>query len=107
MARRLPGETSAHAAFLLPQLNLIDDDYAQGTALHRLFVLVATRITVIVSRWDAAPVVHRVSVDLRRHGVLKRQTNELNAVLPTQAFFHQLSHPSDDGAFTGAKKSVR
>ena len=56
----------------LPQLNLIDDDYAQGPALHGLFVLVATRITVIVSRWDAAPVMHRVSFDLRRHGVLHR-----------------------------------
>ena len=50
--------------------------------------------------------VHRVSVDLRRNGILKRQTDELNAVFPSQTFFHQLSLSPDDVAFTSAGKSV-
>ena len=89
-----------HVALFFPTLNLIVDDDPQGPAFHGLFVLDAADISIIVSCRDAASVVHRVSADLRRHGVLKRQTDELNAVLSTQTFFHQLSHPPDDGAFT-------
>ena len=86
--------------------DLVDDDHAQGPALHRQLVLVARGVPIVAPCRDAAPVVHCVPINLRRHGVLKRQANELNAVLPTEAFLHQLSHPSDHSAFARAREPV-
>ena len=67
---------------------------------------VAHGISVVIPRRNAAPVVDRMAVDLRRHTVLESQAYELNAVLPTEALFHQLSHPAYDGAFTSAREPV-
>ena len=70
---------------LSPLWNLIDDDYAQGS-----IVLIAGLLG------NSAPI-----FDLQ-----EIQANELNAVLPAHAFFHELAHPPDEDGFTAAWDTV-
>ena len=54
----------------------------------------------------AAPMVHRVSADLRGHCVLECQADKLGPVLPAEAILHELSHPRDHSALARARKSM-
>ena len=68
--------------------NLIDDDNAEGAALHGLDVLVAAGVAVVVDRRYTAPMVNGVTVDLCCHRILKSQAHKLHTVLPAEPFFH-------------------